>query len=78
MGLLGLGVVLMKTWQGKGALKVMPVKTDRGDAEGVTRLLHIGWFRPVHCKSVFAQEIRALLGARKAIQQGMIALKLPI
>ncbi len=74
----GLDVVLMETRQVKGALKAMPIKTDRRDAEGIARLLHLGWFRPVHCKSVSAQEVRALLGARKAIQQGMIALELSL
>ncbi len=74
----GLDVVLMETRQVKGALKAMPIKTDRRDAEGIARLLHIGWFRPVHCKSVSAQEVRALLGARKAIQQGMIALEMSL
>jgi len=72
----GLDVVLMETRQVKGALRAMPVKTDRRDAEGIARLLHLGWFRPVHCKSVSAQEVRALLGARKSIQQGMIALEM--
>ena len=56
----------------------MPVKTDRRAAEGIARLLHIGWFRRVHCKSVSAQEVRALLGACKAIQQGMIALEMSL
>src|SRR5690606_30215115 len=56
----------------------MPNKTDRRDAEGIARLLHLGWFRPVHCKSVSAQEVRALLGARKAIQQGMISLEMSL
>ena len=70
----GRDVVLMETRQVKGALKAMPIKTDRRDAEGIARLLHLGWFRPVHCKSVSAQEIRAVLGARKAVQQSMIAL----
>ena len=74
----GLDVVLMETRQVKGALKAMPIKTDRRDAEGIARLLHLGWFRPVHCKSVSAQEVRALLGARKSIQQGMIALELSL
>lgn len=74
----GLPVVLMETRQVKGALKAMPIKTDRRDAEGIARLLHLGWFRPVHCKSVSAQEVRALLGARKAVQQGMIALELSL
>ena len=69
----GLDVVLMETRQVKGALKAMPIKTDRRDAEGIARLLHLGWFRPVHCKSVSAQEVRAVLGARKAVQQGMNA-----
>ena len=72
----GLDVVLMETRQVKGALKAMPIKTDRRDAEGIARLLHLGWFRPVHCKSVSAQDVRAVLVARKAIQQGMIALEL--
>jgi len=72
----GLDVVLMETRQVKGALKGMPIKTDRRDAEGIARLLHLGWFRPVHCKSVSAQEVRAVRGARKAIQQGMIALEM--
>ncbi len=56
----------------------MPIKTDRRDAEGIARLLHLGWFRPVHCKSVSAQETRAVLGARKAIQQNMIALEMSL
>lgn len=48
------------------------------DAEGIARLLHLGWFRPVHCKSVSAQEVRAVLGARKAVQQGMIAVEMSL
>lgn len=51
---------------------------DRRDAEGIARFLHLGWFRPVHCKSVSAQEIRAVLGARKAIQQNIIALEMSL
>lgn len=74
----GLDVVLMETRQVKGALKAMPIKTDRRDAEGIARLLHLGWFRPVHCKSVSAQEVRAVLGARKAVQQGFIALEMSL
>ncbi len=70
--------VLMETRQVKGALKAMPIKTDRRDAEGIARLLHMGWFRPVHCKSVSAQEVRAVLGARKSVQQTMIALEMSL
>jgi transposase len=46
----------------------MPVKTDRKDARGIAQLMRLGWFRPVHCKSVSAQETRALLTARKLVQ----------
>lgn len=74
----GLDVVLMETRQVKGALKAMPIKTDRRDAEGIARLLHLGWFRPVHCKSLSAQEVRAVLNARKAVQQGFIALEMSL
>jgi transposase len=31
----------------------------------------MGWFRPVHCKSAPAQEVRALLAARKQLQAKM-------
>ena len=74
----GFATVLMETRQVKGALKAMPIKTDRRDAEGIARLLQMGWYRPVHCKSVSAQEMRALLSARKAIQQAAINLELSI
>lgn len=56
----------------------MPIKTDRRDAEGIARLLHLGWFRPVHCKSISEQETHAVLAARKAIQQNMIALEMSL
>ena len=74
----GFDTVLMETRQVKGALKAMPIKTDRRDAEGIARLLHMGWFRPVHCKSVSAQEVRAVLGTRKSVQQTMIALEMSL
>ncbi|MCQ0093976.1 hypothetical protein FGD77_20380 [Roseovarius sp. M141] len=44
----------------------------------MARLLQMGWFRPVHCKSVSAQEMRAVLTARKSIQQAAINLELSI
>lgn len=56
----GFEIVLMETRQVKGALQAMPIKTDRRDAEGIAGLLQMGWFRPVHCKSVSAREMRAL------------------
>jgi hypothetical protein len=46
----------------------MPVKTDRKDARGIARLMRLGWFRPVHRKSLPAEEACALLTARKLLQ----------
>ncbi len=71
----GFEVVLMETRHVKGALKAMPIKTDRRDAFGIARLLQMGWFRPVHCKSVSAQEMRAVLTTRKAIQNAAIKIE---
>lgn len=74
----GLEAVLMETRQVKGALKAKPIKTDRRDAEGIARLLQMGWFRPVHCKSVSAQEMRAVLSTRKSLQQALMNLELSL
>jgi transposase len=41
---------------------------SRNDARGIAQLMRLGWFRPVHCKSLPAQELRALLSARKLVQ----------
>ncbi|UWQ77068.1 IS110 family transposase [Leisingera sp. M658] len=71
----GFAVVLMETRHVKSALKAMPVKTDRRDAFGIARLLQMGWFRPVHCKSVSAQKMRAVLTTRKAILNAAIKLE---
>jgi transposase len=72
----GFDVVMMETRLVKAALKAMPIKTDRRDAQGIARLLQMGWYRPVHRKSVSSQEIRALLTARKSVQQAIINLEL--
>jgi len=64
----GLAVELLETRHVRDAFKAMPVKTDRKDARGIAQLMRLGWFRPVHCKSVEAQETRAMLNARKLMQ----------
>ncbi len=64
----GLTVELLETRHVRDAFKAMPVKTDRNDARGIAQLMRLGWFRPVHCKSLPAQEVRALLTARKLLQ----------
>lgn len=64
----GLAVELLETRHVRDAFKAMPVKTDRKDARGIAQLMRLGWFRPVHCKSLPAQEVRALLTTRKLLQ----------
>jgi transposase len=64
----GLAVELLETRHVRNAFKTMPVKTDRKDAHGIAELIRMGWFRPVHCKSMSAQETRAMLTARKLVQ----------
>lgn len=67
----GFEAVLLETRHVKAALSAMTVKTDRKDARGIAQLLRMGWFRPVHAKSPPAQEVRALLIARKQLQAKM-------
>ena len=64
----GLVVELLETRHVRNAFKIMPVKTDRKDAHDIAELMRLGWFRPVHCKSIAAQEVRAMLTARKLMQ----------
>ncbi|MDH2407079.1 IS110 family transposase, partial [Bradyrhizobium sp. SSUT18] len=64
----GLTVELLETRHVSNAFKAMPVKSDRNDARNIAQLMRLGWFRPVHCKSMSAQETRAMLTARKLIQ----------
>src|SRR5882762_5391386 len=64
----GLAVELLETRHVRKAFEAMPVKSDRNDARGIAQLMRLGWFRPVHCKSLGAQEVRAVLTARKLVQ----------
>jgi transposase len=64
----GLAVELLETRHVRKAFEAMPVKSDRNDARGIAQLMRLGWFRPVHCKSMGAQETRSLLTARKLVQ----------
>lgn len=61
-------VELLETRHVRDAFKAMLVKSDRNDARGIAQLMRLGWFRSVHCKSIEAQETRAVLTARKLLQ----------
>jgi transposase len=73
-----LPVELLETRHVKAALSAMPVKTDRNDARGLAQLMRLGWFRPVHCKSMAAQEVRALLTARKLVQSKLYDIEMSL
>jgi transposase len=74
----GLAVELLETRHVRDTFKAMPVKTDREDARGIAQLMRLGWFRPVHCKSVPAQETRALLTACKLLQSKHLDVELSL
>jgi hypothetical protein len=52
----------------RNAFKAMAAESDRNDPRGIAQLMRLGWFRPMQCKSIAAQDIRALLTARKLEQ----------
>jgi transposase len=74
----GLAVELLETRHVRDAFKAMPVKSDRNDARGIAQLMRLGWFRPVHCKSLGAQEVRALLNARKLLQAKLLDIEMSL
>jgi transposase len=74
----GFAVELLETRHVRTAFKTMPIKTDRKDARGIARLMRLGWFRPVHCKSIAAQEMRALLTARKLVQSKLFDVEMSL
>src|SRR5215212_3017735 len=60
----GFEVVLLETRHVKAALSAMTVKTDRRDARGIAQLLRMGWYRPVHCKTLLGKLIDIELSMR--------------
>jgi len=60
----GLAGELLETRHVRAAFKTMPVKTDKKDARGIAQLMRMGWFRPVHCKSLPARLIHGDDGLR--------------
>jgi len=68
----------LETRHVRDAFRAMPVKSDRNDARGIAQLMRLGWFRPVHCKSMAAQEMRALLTARKLVQSKLLDVQMSL
>lgn len=60
----GIDVECLDARRVKSALQMRLNKTDHNDAEGLAQVMRTGWYRPVHVKSIDAQQARSLLGAR--------------
>jgi len=65
----GLPVVCIETRHTKAFLKAQVNKSDRNDARGIAQMMRVNLFRPVHVKTLTSQKHRALLTARKLLQE---------
>lgn len=64
----GLPAICCETRQVKAFLKARRNKTDRNDARGIAQMMQAGLYQEVHVKTRASQELRALFGARKTLQ----------
>jgi transposase len=71
----GLPVICIETRHTKAFLKAQVNKTDRNDARGIAQMMRVNLFRPVHVKTLTSQHRRALLTARKLLQEKAIAIE---
>ena len=69
----GLPIVCIETRHTKAFLKAQVNKSDRNDARGIAQMMRVDLFRPVHVKTLTSQKRRALLTARKLLQEKAIA-----
>jgi transposase len=70
----GLPVVCIETRHTKAFLKAQVNKSDRNDARGIAQMMRVDLFRRVHVKTLTSQRCRALLTARKLLQEKAIAI----
>ncbi|PVE22539.1 IS110 family transposase [Microvirga sp. KLBC 81] len=71
----GLPVVCIEARHTRAFLKAQVNKTDRNDARGIAQMMRVNLFRPVHVKTLSSQKRRALLTARKLLQEKAIAIE---
>ena len=63
-----LPVICVETRHMKALLTAQQInKTDRNDARGIAQMMRVGLFKPVHVKTLVAQEQRMLLTSRKLL-----------
>src|ERR1700754_3986123 len=71
----GLPVICIETRHTKAFLKAQVNKSDRNDARGIAQMMRVNLFQPVHVKTLTSQKRRALLTARKLLQEKAIAIE---
>jgi transposase len=71
----GLPAVCIETRHTKAFLKAQVNKSDRNDARGIAQMMRVNLFRPVHVKTLSSQKRRALLTARKILQDKAVAIE---
>lgn len=72
----GFAVVCIETRHTKAFLKAQQLnKSDRNDARGIAHMMRVGLFKDVHVKTLTSQKRRALLTARKLLQEKAIAME---
>lgn len=71
----GLPVICIETRHAKAFLKAQVNKTDRNDARGMAQMMRVNLFRPVHVKTLVSKKRRALLTARKLLQERPLPLR---
>src|SRR5580700_11176862 len=71
-----LPVICVETQHMKALLTAQQInKTDRNDARGIAQMMRVGLFKPVHVKTLAAQEQRMLLTSRKLLQRKLLDLE---
>ncbi|WP_337847903.1 IS110 family transposase [Sphingomonas sp.] len=69
----GLPMVCVETRHMKALLKAQQInKSDPNDARGIARMMRAGLFKPVHVKTLAAQEQRMLLTSRRLVQRKLL------
>ncbi len=71
----GLPAICIETRHTKAFLEAQPNKSDRIDARGIAQMMRVNLFRPVHVKTLTSQKRRALLTARKLLQEKALAVE---
>src|SRR6266566_4249459 len=68
-----LPVICVETRHMKALLTAQQInKTDRNDARGIAQMMRVGLFKPVHVKTLVAQQQRMLLTSRKLLQRKLL------